>query len=173
MLDDLPTLRGRAVVLRPAGLGEIADISARLAADEGARIWWHHDPATMERWLNEPDGTLLVEMDGAVVGVVDFFEENDPDGRSAGMDIALLGCCTGRGVGGDALRTLCRYLVDVRGHHRLTIDPALANERAIRAYEKVGFKRIGVAREYERGPDGTYHDNLLMDLLARELEPWP
>jgi aminoglycoside 6'-N-acetyltransferase len=26
-------------------------------------------------------------------------------------------------------------------------------------------------RQYERGPDGTFHDSLLMDLLAAELRP--
>ena len=30
---------------------------------------------------------------------------------------------------------------------------AAANHRAIRCYEKVGFRRVGVLRQYERGPD--------------------
>ena len=72
----------------------------------------------------------------------------------------------GRGLGTDAVRTLARYLLEVRGHHRLTIDPAADNARAIRTYEKVGFKPVGVMRRYERGVDGTYHDGLLMDMLA-------
>lgn len=63
---------------------------------------------------------------------------------------------------------LARYLFDERGHHRLTIDPAAANARAIRAYERVGFRPVGVMREYERGPDGVWRDGLLMDLLASE-----
>jgi aminoglycoside 6'-N-acetyltransferase len=56
-----------------------------------------------------------------------------------------------------------------RGHHRLTIDPNVANEHAIRAYAKVGFRPVGVMRSYEKNADGTWHDNLLMDLLAGEL----
>jgi aminoglycoside 6'-N-acetyltransferase len=56
------------------------------------------------------------------------------------------------------------------GHHRLTIDPAAANRNAIRAYESVGFKPVGLMRKYERGRDGTWHDGLLMDLLAEEFE---
>ena len=56
-----------------------------------------------------------------------------------------------------------------RGCLGLTIDPALANERAIRAYRGVGFRPVGVMRAYERGPDGTWHDGLLMDMLAGEL----
>ena len=64
---------------------------------------------------------------------------------------------------------LARFLCEQRGHHRLTIDPAAANHRAIRCYEKVGFRRVGVLRQYERGPDGRFHDGLLMDLLRPEL----
>lgn len=56
-----------------------------------------------------------------------------------------------------------------RGHPRITIDPAVANERAIRAYERIGFRQVGVMRSYERGADGTWHDGLPMDLLAGEL----
>ena len=74
-----------------------------------------------------------------------------------------------RGLGTDAVRTLARYLVHELGHHRLVIDPAADNRRAVRCYEKAGFRPVGVMRRYERGSDGTFHDGLLMDLLASEL----
>ena len=61
------------------------------------------------------------------------------------------------------------FLIDERGHHRLTIDPAAHNTNAIKAYERVGFRPVGVMRKYERGPDGEWHDGLLMDMLAEEL----
>ena len=61
-----------------------------------------------------------------------------------------------------------RHLFETLGHHRLTIDPAVANERAIRCYEAVGFRRVGMMRRYERGEDGAWHDGLLMDLLAED-----
>ena len=34
---------------------------------------------------------------------------------------------------------------------------------------KVGFRPVGVMRRYERGPDGEWHDGLLMELLAEDL----
>jgi aminoglycoside 6'-N-acetyltransferase len=67
------------------------------------------------------------------------------------------------------VRTLARYLIHDRGHHRLTIDPSTDNHAAIRAYEKVGFRPVGVMRQYERSPEGDWRDGLLMDLLADEL----
>ena len=75
----------------------------------------------------------------------------------------------GRGAGTEAVRLLARYLFEQRGHHRLIIDPAAANERAIRSYTRVGFRPVGLMRQYERGPDGRFHDGLLMDLLRAEL----
>lgn len=91
------------------------------------------------------------------------------DYRHAGMDIFLAPDRHGQGLGTDALRTLARHLIDDRGHHRLTIDPAVANKAAIRAYEKLGFRPVGVMRQVERSPDGEWRDGLLMDLLADEL----
>ena len=111
----------------------------------------------------------MIVQDGAVVGSMQVEEELDPDYQVASIDLFLATEAQGRGIGPDAIRTISRYLIDVRGHHRLTIDPNVANERAIRAYTKVGFKPVGVMRAYERNADGAWHDNLLMDLLAGEL----
>ena len=76
----------------------------------------------------------------------------------------------GRGVGTDAVRTLAWHLFADHGHHRIEIDPAADNLAAIRAYTKVGFRPVGITRRSERGPDGTWHDGPLMDLLAEDLQ---
>ena len=50
------------------------------------------------------------------------------------------------------------------------VDPAADNAAAVRCHEKAGFRPVGRMREYERDPaTGTWHDGLLMDLLAAEL----
>ena len=85
-----------------------------------------------------------------------------------GLALELMGSIAGVAV--DSLRTLARYLVQAEGHHRLVIDPAVENRRAIACYRKVGFQPVGVMRRYERGADGTFHDSLLMDMLATELQ---
>jgi aminoglycoside 6'-N-acetyltransferase len=65
------------------------------------------------------------------------------------------------------VRELVRVLVEERGHHRITIDPAASNTAAIRAYEKAGFEPVGVMRAYERDVGGAaFHDGLLMELIA-------
>ena len=158
-------------MLRPLVVEDRAEVG-RILGDPSVARWW--GPGNLEARVEETfadDGTerFVILVDGRVVGTVQFHEEDDPDYRHAGLDIVLDAEHQGRGLGVDALRTLARFLIDVRGHHRLTIDPSAANERAIRAYRRVGFRPVGVVRRYERGPDGTFHDGLLMDLLADEL----
>jgi aminoglycoside 6'-N-acetyltransferase len=52
-------------------------------------------------------------------------------------------------------------------YRHATIDPARANTAAVRAYEKAGFRAIGVMRAYERDADGPeWHDGLLMEFIA-------
>jgi aminoglycoside 6'-N-acetyltransferase len=166
-------LRGERVALRPLVADDLAAAYAALQEPEVARWWGAFDVDRIrEELLGTPETTsFAIEVDGGFAGVIMCSEEVDPDYRHAGIDIFLAPAHQDQGYGSEAIRVLARYLFGERGHHRLTIDPALANERAIRAYERVGFRRVGVMRQYERGSDGTWHDGLLMDLLAPEFEP--
>lgn len=124
----------------------------------------------VDDWLDtDPDTTAwTIAVDDEVAGSIQTAQEADPDYRHASIDLFLGPTFQGRGLGSDAIHTLARWLFADRGQHRLTIDPSAANERAIRAYTDIGFRPVGVMRRYERGPDGTFHDGLLMDLLRDE-----
>ncbi len=140
-----------------------------LTEPEVARWWGRYDAEKVRRDMAEsPCFTIVV--DGEVQGWMQAWEETDPEYRHVALDIGLATATHGRGYGPEALRVAIRHYIE-RGHHRFTIDPARDNERAIRAYAKVGFKPVGVLREYERLDDGGgWRDGLLMDLLASELE---
>ena len=165
-----PLLRGEQVTLRPLEDDDVDNLAAAIPADESAAPWWGADPDKVRRWLTEERSTnLAIEVGNTLVGAILYHEETDPDYRSAGIDIVVLAPYSGRGLGPDALRTLARYLFEERGHHRISIDPAAKNHRAIRAYEKVGFRPVGIMRRHERGPDGEWRDGLLMEMLDDEL----
>ncbi|GAB2617526.1 GNAT family protein [Streptomyces capparidis] len=167
-------MHGDQVVLRPADERDVPAL-ARIRAEPEVYARWQGGAdlvAAVTDDLRDADHrSLAIEYGGRVVGAIQWWEEDEPDYRHAGIDIYLDPKVHGRGLGTDAVRTLARHLVDDHGHHRLTIDPAVDNAAAIRAYEKAGFRPVGVMRQYERGPDGTWHDSLLMDLLADELPP--
>lgn len=165
-------LKGAMVRLRTATRDDIPVLAKIRETPEVYEHWRGGADmvAAVEEDLAEPDTTAYVIIfDNRVVGWIQWEEENDPDYRHASMDIYLDPAVHGRGIGADAVRTVARHLARDRGHHRLTIDPAVHNAAAIRCYTKVGFRPVGIQRQAERGPDGTWHDSLLMDLLAEEI----
>ena len=168
----MTVLRGRGVTLRPASEDDVDDLAAIRRAPSVSLRWRGHGDmvADVRDDLAEPGSTTyVIVVDGRVGGWIQWQAEEEPDYRHASIDIYVADGLQGRGVGTDAVRTLARHLVDDHGHHRLEIDPAVDNAAAIACYRKVGFRAVGVTRRSERGSDGTWHDSLLMDLLAEEI----
>ncbi len=168
----MSVLQGAQVRLRPATVDDIDDLVAIRRTPEVFAHWRGGDDlraAVEEDFAEEGATGYAIEHEGRVVGWVQWQAEEEPDYRHAGIDIYLDPAVHGRGLGTDAVRTLARHLIVDHGHHRLTIDPAVDNTAAIRSYTKVGFRPVGVERRAERGNDGSWHDSLLMDLLADEL----
>ena len=164
---DLPTLRGERVLLRPIAEDDADGLLSILAEPAVAR-WWGPQAEQPDRdELLGPEARFAVVVDGALAGWLACEENTDPMYRHVGLDLFLTTPLHGQGLGREALRLVIAHYLE-RGHHRFTIDPAADNERAIRAYTAVGFKPVGRMRDYELGADGTWHDGLLMDLLAAE-----
>lgn len=153
-----------------------------LAEDHVGDLRWIHERPGVVRWWDEPeDGfpwdepeatRLTVFVDGQIAGMIQYWEEDEPKNRHAGIDLFIDPALHNKGIGTEAVRRVARHLFEVRGHHRLEIDPAADNPAAIRAYEKVGFKPVGILRRSERDPDGKgWHDGLLMDMLSTDFTP--
>ena len=152
------------VTIRPLA-HEDEDALLHIHRTPEVRRWWG-DPEPRFPW-DEPEATrFTIEVDGAVAGLIQFWEETEPRYRHAGIDLFLEPALHGQGLGTEAVRQMVRHLQDELGHHRITIDPAADNLAAIRAYEKAGFRRVGVMRAYERQVDGEgWRDGLLMELV--------
>ena len=167
----MAVLRGEHVLIRPMTPDDVPQMFAIQAQPRVAAAFGEPDLEKLEgKGVGTDECTVFaVELDGEVVGLIQYHEEDDPVDRHAGIDIFRAEDVHGQGLGTEAVRTMAEYLIRERGHHRLVIDPAAHNTAAIRAYEKAGFKPVGVMRQYERLPGGEWHDGLLMDLLADEL----
>ena len=172
-------LRTERLRLRPTQAADVEPLTAILQEPAVARYWPGYDRERVAAELLTPDEDLTVlcvtslEAPHAAIGVVQYAEERDPQYRHASMDLFLGGAWHGRGLGQEAIRAVLSHLFQTCGHHRVTIDPAEDNHRALRAYEQVGFRRVGVLRQYERGPDGQWRDGLLMELLVAEAAGGP
>jgi aminoglycoside 6'-N-acetyltransferase len=158
------------VIVRPLEPGDVGELR-RIRATPGVMRWW--DQVEDDFPLgDEPEATrFTIEVDGAVAGMVQFGEEEEAKYRHAWIDLFVDPALHGRGIGTAAVEHVVQLLIEERHHHRITIDPATENVVAVRAYEKAGFKPVGVMRQSERDADGAgWHDSLLMELVSDDLK---
>ena len=131
--DDLPLVRDWLRVPHVQEWWHDADDFEFVSGDLG-----HHDMAQ-----------FIVTMDERPFGYLQCYRIGDwhagfgpqPDGtRGIDQFIAETGM-VGRGHGSAFIRQFIEGLLD-RGTPRIVIDPSPTNPRAIRAYEKAGFRRV-------------------------------
>ena len=75
----------------------------------------------------------------------------------------------GKGYGTDALRVLLRYAFDELNLQRVSLSVLEGNARAMRSYEKCGFRYEGRER-HAWAYDGRRWDEIYMGLLREEWE---
>jgi len=157
---------GSALCLRPLAPADAPELIRILRTPEVA-CWWGEpepkfplgDDAEAVRWT--------IEIDDVVAGMVQYSEETEPRYSHANIDIFIDPAWHNHGIGTEVVRRTVQPLVNRRGHHRVTIDPAVTNAAAIRGYEKAGFRRVGIMRAYERDAvEDAWHDGLLMEFVA-------
>ena len=75
-----------------------------------------------------------------------------------------------RGLGSRAVSLLLQYLFQVQGAKKAILDPHVGNLRAIRSYEKCGFRRVRIMPGHELH-EGEYRDAWLMEISAPTVFP--
>jgi aminoglycoside 6'-N-acetyltransferase len=152
--------------LRPMAPDDAAALRRIRATPEVSR-WWDEPEDDFPLHDDDESTRLTILVDGAIAGLIQFWEETDAKYRHASIDLFLDPAHHGKGLGSEAVRRVVGHLTQERGHHRVVIDPAVDNHAAIRAYAKAGFQPVGVMRAYERDADGQgWHDGLLMELVV-------
>lgn len=166
-------LEGRNISLRPLEYSDLDRLWVIISEPTVSARWGNETRPDVDAYLTDLEIEVwAIEKDGQMIGMIQCYEELTPDYKHAGMDISLSGDYQGKGYGPQALSLVAKYLFEQKGHHRLVIDPDADNQPAISAYSKLGFKPVGVMRDYARdvGKQG-WHDGLLMDLLRTEFTP--
>jgi RimJ/RimL family protein N-acetyltransferase len=126
-----------------------------------------YDRARIERWTSDLTNniTLLARSGERVVGHLQMFRI--PYERRKGVaDLFIYIHQDFQNVGlGTVMMRRAIELAKEGGLHRIGLSVVADNHRAIKVYEKVGFKREGVARETFYGDDHCYHDEVEMGIL--------
>ncbi|MGG1662732.1 GNAT family N-acetyltransferase [Brevibacillus sp. NRS-1366] len=73
----------------------------------------------------------------------------------------------GKGYGNEALRLLLDYAFLEMNLHRVSLRVFSFNEKAIKLYEKIGFKHEGISRQL-LFREGKWHDLVHMGILQNE-----
>lgn len=166
--------------------GELVRLRAPELADLPSFVRWLNDPEVTEHLLSNPlagleeqeqwyhglggsdEGVLCIETaDGRLIGYCGITRLEWEDRRcSLWLTIGEKDCWD-HGYGTDVVRTMLRHLFGELNLNRVYLNVAEANARAIRAYEKCGFRKEGVLRK-ARFKDGRYENDVLMAMLHED-----
>jgi len=110
---------------------------------------------------------FAIEVDGKLIGSCGLHHSRRRDG-STEFGIGIYDPeYVGKGYGSDAIRTLLRWAFQIQNWRRVQLRTLACNERAIRAYQKIGFVEEGRLREHVFF-QGRYVDEVVMGLLRSE-----
>jgi aminoglycoside 6'-N-acetyltransferase len=153
---------------------------ARWLTDERVLEFYNgrDDPRPYERVLRryrprvrgqEPVRPCIIEREGRAIGFIQYY----PVGHHKDYDLAnatgtygadmFIGEpeLWGQGIGARALAGLVAYIFQELDCRRVVLDPHVTNLRAIRSYEKAGFRKVKVLPRHELH-EGARRDCWLM-----------
>jgi RimJ/RimL family protein N-acetyltransferase len=179
---EKPTIHGTRVGLRPLEAADADHMWADLQDPEGLEMTGTHATFTRDQvaaWCatrsGEQDRLDLAIVDAATSGWLGEIVLNDWDreNRSCSLRIAVTAGARGRGVGTEATQLLVGYAfteIDDPPVHRIGLEVHDFNHRAVRLYERVGFRREGVLRDALHW-DGCFHEAIVMSMLRTDHPP--
>jgi RimJ/RimL family protein N-acetyltransferase len=178
-VPDRPVLRGERIWLRPLEERDMAAYAAGINDTEVGIPAGYRWPLSVDHartWLERQQDRVqrgdeflfaICELgNDRFIGTTWLKEVSWVDG-SAELAIYMDRDHIGAGWGTDAQRTLLRFGFISLGLTRIWLTVDADNARAIRSYEKVGFRREGVMRQARRGLNGMA-DSVLMAILREE-----
>lgn len=154
--------------------------------DAGLLVKWLSDPVVLEYYEGRDrplDAELvqkhfyedreeitpcIIQYKGADIGYLQFYEIQEEEKEIYGLSVEA-GSIYGmdqfigepgywnKGIGSELIRETVQYLVKERGARRIVMDPQAWNTRALRVYEKNGFKKVRLLEKHE-WHEGEYRD---------------
>jgi aminoglycoside 6'-N-acetyltransferase len=135
--------------------GKDMPLLARWLAEPHMAAWWGDAAAALEEIREHMDSIsvepFIVELDGRPIGYIQSYDPHLEDDHpyadqpfgTLGIDVSIgVPELLGKGHGSAIVRQFAEMLFE-EGAPRVIIDPDPTNLRAIRAYEKAGFRQLG------------------------------
>lgn len=176
-------IRGTRITLRPATTNDRRDIYMWLVASDvtasmmGPPTFPEVPIPTWDEFFGDYaphffDGSrphcgcsFIIEVDGKAVGHINY-DGLDSERSIVELDIWMRSqSCCGHGYGTDAMVALMRHLHADFAVETFIVRPSRRNQRAIRAYEKAGFRssRLSLADRTSTYGDGDYSDTITLE----------
>lgn len=164
---------GPTVTLRTPIDGD-RDPLLEILSEPEVSLWWvGYDADRVQReCIDAKDVARIIEVDSQCAGAMFVLRGQDPEYPTTVMHIFIGTKFRGRRIGEEALALAIRHEF-LDGVSRVTLDPNVHNEGAIRSYERLGFRRVGVLRDYQLRPNGGFEDAVLLDLTRSEFPLGP
>ncbi|MGX1748306.1 GNAT family N-acetyltransferase [Glutamicibacter protophormiae] len=121
---------------------------------------------SLNRGTTDGVGLCITLPDDTLIGHTALYNYNAP-ARSAELMIMIGGSNVGQGYGTMATKMIVDFGFREMGLNRIGLSVWAYNERALRTFNRAGFREEG--RERQAGfHDGKFHDRIIMGLLASE-----
>ncbi len=99
------------------------------------------DDANGPGWSSQRYAWAIEDAQRRLIGRLSL-REVDEGGLSARLGISLAQPYVGQGLGTEALQVFLDYYFGALGFERLRLDVAAVNRRAVRCYERLGFRYL-------------------------------
>lgn len=164
---------GPLVTLRAPQQSDHAPLVAILEEPEVSLWWVGFTPERVQReFIDDLENIRIIEVGGECAGVLMVLRGEDPEYPTTVMHIFIGTRFRGNRVGEEALALGIRAEF-AAGISRITLDPNINNEGVVRGYERMGFRRIGVLRDYQVRPGGHLEDAVFLDLTRSDFPDGP
>jgi RimJ/RimL family protein N-acetyltransferase len=173
-------LQSERIRLRPLASTDLRRCVKWFSDPQIIRFLGRNAPVSMpeeERWFRDyerrtDEQIFAIDVDGVHIGNIGLHKIDRAHRKAdVGIVIGEAGFWS-RGFGTEAMLTALHYAFGPLGLNKVSLDVLEYNERAIRTYERLGFRREGVHRE-DVYKDGRFINVIRMSMLARELRKTP